>query len=160
MSIDLKKMSTEEIIGLYPQIIKELKSRDVIQSKNLVGEIGEFLAISHYNKTPNLPNLTRAETGTKNMDAISREGKRYAIKSTSRKTTGAFWGLNPIGSQETDFQIFEYVIIVIFDDYYKLSKILEITWEQFLKLKRWHSRMDTWNLSINAELIDIAKKIL
>lgn len=160
MTVDLKKLSTEEIIGLYPEIIKELKRRDVIQTKNLVGEIGEFLAISHYNKTANLPNLKRAETGTKNMDAISREGKRYAIKSTSRKTTGAFWGLNPSGSQETDSQIFEYVIIVIFDDYYRLSKILEITWEQFLELKKWHSWMGTWNLSITAKLLDAAKKIL
>ena len=90
MPVDIEKLSTEEIIKLYPKILKVLKNRNVIQSKNLIGEIGEFLAISYYNKNPNLPNLKRADASTKNIDAISRDGERYSIKSTSTGLTGTF----------------------------------------------------------------------
>ncbi len=159
MPIDLKKMSTEEIIELYPKIIKELKSRDVMQTKNFIGEIGEFLAIHHYNKNPEFPNLKRADVSTKNLDAISRDGERYSIKSTSTATTGTFWGMNPPDSGKKDLQKFEYVVIVVFDGDYDLSSILEISWEQFLKIKRWHSRMNAWNIPINAALLKMAKKV-
>ena len=159
MDIDLESLSTDEIVGLYPKIISELKKRDVIQSKNLIGEIGEYLAISHYNKNPNFPNLKRADVSTKNIDAISREGERYSIKSTSSSSTGTFWGLEPPNSEKKDKQKFEYAIIVIFDEDYNLKKILEIDWEQFLQIKRWHSRMNAWNIPINSELSKIARTV-
>ena len=157
--MDLEKLSTDEIIQLYPKILKELKKRDVIQSKNLIGEIGEYLAIEHYNKNPNLPNLKRADASTKNIDAISRDGERYSIKSTSTGLTGTFWGLEPPDSENKDKQKFEYVVIVCFDDIYSLEHIVEINWDQFIKIKRWHSRMNAWNIPVNAELMKIAKKI-
>ena len=56
----IEKLSTEEIIQLYPKILKELKKRGVIRTKNFIGDIGEFLAIEGYNKNPNVPNLERA----------------------------------------------------------------------------------------------------
>ena len=40
-----------------------------------------------------------------------------------------------------------------------LEKIIEINWEQFLILKRWHKTMRGWNLSINKNLIDKGKII-
>ena len=160
MSVDIEKLSTEEIIKLYPKILKVLKNRKVIQSKNLIGEIGEFLAISYYNKNPNLPNLKRADASTKNIDAISRDGERYSIKSTSTSLTGTFWGLEPPDSEKKDKQKFEYVVIVRFDNDYALDSILEINWNQFLEMKRWHSRMNAWNIPVNVSLIQIARKIL
>ena len=160
MPVDLDKLSIEEIIKLYPKILKELKNRNVIQSKNLIGEIGEFLAISYYNKDPNLPNLKRADASTKNIDAISRDGERYSIKSTSTGLTGTFWGLEPLGSEKKDKQRFEYVVIVRFDNDYALESIVEINWDQFLEIKRWHSRMNAWNVPVNTSLIQMARKIL
>ena len=160
MSVDIEKLSTEEIIKLYPKILKVLKNRNVIQSKNLIGEIGEFLAISYYNKNPNLPNLKRADASTKNIDAISRDGERYSIKSTSTGLTGTFWGLEPPDSKKKDKQKFEYVVIVRFDNDYALDSILEINWNQFLEIKRWHSRMNAWNVPVNVSLTQMARKIL
>ena len=160
MSEDLEKLSTDEIINLYPKILKELRKRDVIQSKNLIGEIGEYLAIQHYTKNPNFPNLKRADASTKNIDAISRDGERYSIKSTSSGSTGTFWGLEPPDSEKKDSQKFEYVVVVCFDGDYSLEHILEINWEQFMKIKRWHSRMNAWNIPVNTDLMKMAKKIL
>jgi len=37
--MDISNLSTEEIINLYPNILKELKSREVITTNNLIGEL-------------------------------------------------------------------------------------------------------------------------
>ena len=37
-------------------------------------------------------NLEFAPPGTKNIDAISRDGHRYSVKSTSSNLTGVFYG--------------------------------------------------------------------
>ena len=136
-----------------------LKEREIIRSKNIVGDLGEYLAIEHYCNTPNLPKLQQAPPNTQNVDALSTRGERYSIKATSSNLTGVFYGLNLPDSNELEKQKFEYVIIVIFDDDFKLLKILELDWDMFLKFKRWHTTMRAWNLSITNELIVSAKTV-
>ncbi len=151
--MDLSDKTPQELIQLYSESIKELKRRDIIRTNNVIGELGEYLAMEFYNDTPSLPNLQRAPIGTENIDAISRRGDRYSIKSTSNNTTGVFYGLEPKGSTQPDRQKFEYVIVCQFDDNYELVRILEMDWETFVKNKRWHSRMQAWNLNITKTLV-------
>tara|TARA_Y100001949_G_scaffold87992_1_gene74381 strand:- start:49 stop:534 length:486 start_codon:yes stop_codon:yes gene_type:complete len=160
MPDDIGKLSTEEIYKLYPKILRELKKRGVIRSNNLVGEIGEYLAVSHYTENPKFPNLIRADVTTKNIDAISRDGERYSIKTVTGTSTGTFWGLQPPSSEKKDEKKFEYVVIVIFDkENLDVKNILEIDWDQFLEIKRWHSWMKAWNIPVNAKLMKMAKKV-
>ena len=56
-------------------------------------------------------------------------------------------------------QKFEYVVIVCLDEKYKLKKILELTWQQFLEHKRWHKTMNAWNLSITKKLMEQTRTI-
>lgn len=156
---NLKDLKPTELIDLYSQIIKMLKEREIIRSKNIIGDLGEYLAIEHYCSTPNLPKLQQAPPNTQNVDALSTKGERYSIKATSSKLTGVFYGLNPPDSNEPEKQKFEYVIIVIFDDDFKLLKILELDWDMFLKFKRWHKTMWAWNLTITKELIESSQTI-
>lgn len=157
--MDLKKIKDDGLIKLYSEIIKELKKREIIRTKNIIGDLGEYLSIFYYNNTPGLPNLQAAPAGTQNIDAVSRKGQRYSIKSTSSKLTGVFYGLNDKDSIESENQKFEFVILVIFGENYELNKIVEINWKQFLKFKRWHSTMRGWNLSITKDLINESKII-
>ena len=157
--MELQNKSTEEIIHLYSMAIKELKRREVIRTNNVVGELGEYLAIAYYNDTPGLPNLSPAPVGTENIDAISRKGDRYSIKSTSNTTTGVFYGLEPKGSDVPDKQKFEYVILCKFDDDYELKVILEMDWDTFLRNKRWHKRMNAWYLHLSKKVTDTCKVI-
>ena len=150
--IDLTQLATDDLIYTYSAIIKELKAREVIRTNNVIGELGEYLAIKHYNDTPNLPNLSPAPVGTENIDAISRKGDRYSIKSTSKNVTGVFYGLQPKGSEQKDIQKFEYIIVCKFNEDYRLETILEMDWDTFIKNKRWHRRMNAWNLSITQKL--------
>lgn len=156
---NLQEKDTKEIICLYSMIIKELKRRKVIRTNNVLGELGEYLAIEIYNSTPGMPNLAAAPIGTENIDAISRKGDRYSIKSTSNNTTGVFYGLEEPGSKIPDQQKFEYVIICKFNDDYELQTVLEMNWETFLRSKHWHSRMHAWNLSLSKKLRDQCKVV-
>ncbi len=154
-------MTDEELIKSYPEILRELKKRKIITTDNLVGELGEYRAIESYNKDPNLPNLAKAPKTTKNIDAISRDGDRYSIKSTRTGLgTGQFWGLEPPDSERKDTQKFEYVIIVVFDRELNIKNIFEITWEQFLQVKRPDKRTGHWKVPLNQKVREIAKKIV
>lgn len=157
--MELTSLKTSELVSLYSSVIKELKARAVIRTNNVIGELGEFLAIEHYNRTAGLPTLAAAPISTENIDAISRKGDRYSIKSTTGKITGVFYGLEPKGSIEPDKQKFEYVIICRFNDDYELEEILEMDWQTFLKHKRWHSRMNAWNLSLTKDTCSDCKVI-
>jgi len=160
MPIDMDDLTTEEIIQLYPKILKELKKRGIIKTKNLIGEIGAYLAIKNYAKNPKLPNLKLVKNPTKKIDAVSSSGDRYSIKTVSGNVTGVFRGLEHPNSKKQDKPMFEYVLIVIFDNDYQLDNILEINWKQFLEIKKWHSGMDGWNIPINLTLRNMAKNIL
>ncbi len=157
---DFSKYSIQDLIKLYSQVIFELKRRNAIRSKNIVGDLGENLAIDLYNSTAGLPNLQAAIIGAQNIDAISKNGERYSIKTTTSRTTGVFYGLPPLGSSEEILPKFEYVIIVRMNGDYELLGVYELTWKQFIKFKKWHSRMNAWNLSITRELLMESKKIL
>ena len=81
--MNLNELNTTELIQAYSRIIKQLKKCGVIRTKNLLGDLGEYLAIEHFNKTAGMSNLQAAPAGTQNIDAISRNGDRYSIKATT-----------------------------------------------------------------------------
>lgn len=150
--MDINELSTDELIKLYSETIKELKRRKIIRTNNVVGDLGEYLAISYYNSTPGLPNLLPVSVGTENVDAISRKGDRYSIKSTSGTSTGVFFGMEDKDSHKVDEKKFEYVIVCKFNSNFELEMILEMDWNIFLNNKHWHSRMKAWYISINKRL--------
>ena len=130
-----------------------MKERKVIRSKNLLGDLGEFLVIEYFANTPSLPILQSAPSGTRNVDAISRRGERYSIKSTTGNLTGSFWGLNPPESESPDVQEFEFLLIACFNGDYQLTQIIQLTWDEFLKFKSWNKRMNCWKISITKALL-------
>ena len=155
--MNLNELNTTELIQAYSGIIKQLKKRGVIRTKNLLGDLGEYLAIEHFNNTSGMSNLQAAPAETQNIDAISRNGDRYSVKSTTGNLTGVFYGLESPNSEISDKQKFEFVLIVKFDNDYQLEKIIQLDWELFLKYKRWHKTMSAWNISITKALIEEAE---
>jgi len=145
----LDTLNDTDLIALYGKLISELKTRKIIRTKNVVGDLGERFAIDYYSKTSGLENLSDAPPSTKSIDAISKNGNRYAIKSVTGNLTGVFYGLPHKDSNKEPDQIFDYLLIVVFNDSYKVIAIYELTWQQFLKHKKWHSRMEAWNVSVN-----------
>lgn len=110
--------------------------------------MGEYLVHEYFDNHHELPNLSVVPVGTKNINAISQDGERYSIKSTTGNVTEAFYGLEPQGSTQTDMPIFEYVIICKLDDACGLEGIYQLSWKGFIKHKKWHSRMNAWNVAL------------
>lgn len=153
----LSNLSDKELIDLYPSILKELKSRGIIRTNNLIGELGEYLAANAYNSNSKLPKLQLNLKSTKNIDATSHKGERYAIKATSSKGTGVFASL-PI--EEDNKVYFEYLIVVCFNKDYSLDSIYELTWDQFRQHRKMKPPENKWNLPITEAVKTIAKKIV
>tara|TARA_B100000963_G_C22230503_1_gene495606 strand:- start:104 stop:577 length:474 start_codon:yes stop_codon:yes gene_type:complete len=143
-----KNFTDQDVISFYPKILKELKKRNIIRTNNLVGDLGEYWTRKKYNDTPNLPKLQDAPKSTKNIDAISVKGERYAIKSTSGSGTGVFASL-PTDNEDKKF---EFLVLVIFDKDYILQEIFELTWDQFLKYRKLKPPENKWNLPITNEV--------
>ena len=73
----LSDLSDEDLIKLRARLRREMRHRGIADS---VGAIGEHLAINQLRQTRGLPKLQQAPRGTKNVDALSRNGDRYSIK--------------------------------------------------------------------------------
>jgi hypothetical protein len=147
-----ENMKTEELWTVYSKVVNELKTRNAIRTRNVTGERGEQLAIELYKSKAGYPKLQAAPEGTKNVDALSRSGERYAIKTIMfpNRTTGVFYGITEDPKQTPKF---EYLIIVTLDNSYQLKQVIEIDWNTFLKYKKWHSRMRAYNISLTKDLL-------
>jgi hypothetical protein len=150
----IEGLEDEDLWSVYSDCLRELKKRGLIRTKNVVGERGEELVLKIYNSIPNEPKLQMAPKGTKNVDAISRKGERYTIKTVClpNKKTSVFYGIEPKDSGKDSKKVFEYAVIIILDENLKPVEVLEIDWEKLLKLKRWDDRMRSWNVTITEEL--------
>lgn len=156
----IDKLPDEEIWTMYAYLGLKLKERGLVRTRNIVGERGEFLAIKIYNGTPGLPKLQAAPEGTQNVDALSRRGERYSVKTISEpsNSTSVFYGCGD-QTETIPEKKFEYVVVVLIDKYYKAKKILELTWGQFLKYRSWDKTMRGWHLGLTQELMKVAKVI-
>jgi len=158
----ISKLDDELLWLSFGLVKRELKKRGLARSRNITGEKGEKLALDIYNSDPKLPKLVAAPEGTRNIDALSRNGERYSIKTVtfpSTKKTGVFYGLEPPGSNIINTQLFEYVIVVRINDLLEPIQILELDWNLFLKHKKYDKRMQAWFLSLTKELEKAAKII-
>ncbi|HMK58885.1 MAG TPA: hypothetical protein VK462_07510 [Nitrososphaeraceae archaeon] len=150
---DLTTLSTEEMISLRVRLEKEFKARGV---KFSVGEIGETVAIDFFNNTPGLSNLQRAPTGTKNVDALSRNGERYSIKTIKDGSkTGTVYP-DPTDKQK---QLFEHLLLVQLNEAYELEMLYQFSWLEFTKVRQWDKTMNAWYVPKTQKALKEGEKI-
>jgi len=150
---DLRKLDNDELVILRANIETELNRRGI--SFN-VGEVGEKLVISFFNSKPGLPNLLQAPVGAKNVDALSRDGERYSIKTFMKaKKTGTVY----LDEKDRDKQLFEYLVVAKLDTNYQLFAIYRYPWGDFVRIRAWDRRMNAWYLSLSKKNLDMAELI-
>ena len=147
--VNYECMTSSERLEHFSRLMKAFKDSGDIRTKNFVGDMGETVAIDHYNNTPELSNLRLVEIGAKDIDAISDINERYSIKASSGSATGIFRGLNPPNSNLPEKKKFEYVIVVLFDDNMKLRAMYEFVWQSFLEVKLWSNTHEGWYINIS-----------
>lgn len=146
--MDLKSLTADELISLRIDVEREMHSRGISFS---VGEIGEKIAIDFFKRTSGLSNLVATPTGAKNVDAFSRNGERYSIKTIQKgHKTGTIYP----DDQEPDKQLFEYLLIVKLNSDFKMDALYQFSWKQFLKIRSWDKRMNAWYVSLSKNNLD------
>lgn len=151
---DFSKATDQELIQFRAALEVEMRKRNLGFS---VGQIGETLVIEYFKNTPGLPKLLRSPTGTKNVDALSRNGDRYSIKTIwNAKKTGTVYP----DDKDRDKQLFEYILIVQLNNELTLKSIYEFSWKQFVDVRSWDKRMNAWYVSCSGKTLNYAKKIL
>jgi len=147
-NVDLKSLNADELIGLRIEVEKEMHSRGISFS---VGEIGEKIAIDYFIKAPRLSKLMAAAPGAKNIDALSRDGERYSIKTIQKgHKTGTIYP----DDQDPDKQLFEYLLIVKLHSDFTMDALYRFSWKQFLKARSWDKRMNAWYVSLSKNNLD------
>lgn len=153
ISVDLKSLDDIRLLELRTAVDREARNRGL--SFN-VGEIGEKLAITIFKERPDLPVLAPAPRGTKNIDAISRDGNRYSIKTLQRaKKTGTIYP-DPV---DNDRRLFEFILIVLVNDDFSLERIIELDWQQFCTVRSWDIRMNAWYVARSHRALSVGRQI-
>lgn len=149
----IKSLSASELVSLRIEVEREMKSRGIPFS---VGEIGEKVAIEYFNSIPGLPKLTAAATGTKNVDANSRNGERYSIKALQKgKKTGTVYP----DEEDRDKQLSEYLLIVKLSSDFTLEALYQFSWKQFVEIRAWDKRMNAWYVPVSKNRLDLGRCI-
>lgn len=145
-------LSDEDVLIYRAAIEITLRNRNLSFS---MGKLGEKLAIDFFNSTPGLPNLQPAPTGTKNVDALSRGGDRYSIKTLwTAKKTGTIYP----DRSNPEKQLFEYLLIVRLNKSLDVESIYQFTWESFARVRSWDKRMSAWYVSFSHKKMQTATR--
>jgi hypothetical protein len=140
------------LIRMRARLEVELAERGVTFN---VGEVGEKFCIGHFNSTPGLPKLIPAPAGAKNVDALSRDGDRYSIKTFMRaKKTGTVYP-----DKDERKQLFEYIVIVRLSNLYELKSIYRFSWDIFTKIRAWDRRMNAWYIPLSKKNFQTGESI-
>lgn len=146
-------MPDEDLILLRASLRAEMRKRGIADS---VGAVGEQLAIEHFRRTPGLPKLQLAPGGTKNVDALSRNGDRFSIKTVCE---GSKTGTIYPEPDDREKQLFEFVLIVKLAEDWTLESIHQLAWDGFVKVRSWDKRMSAWYVAISARTLGVATLI-
>jgi hypothetical protein len=146
-------LSDVELMELRAAVDTETRKRGLNFN---VGEIGEKLAIALFKERPDLSVLAAAPRGTKNIDAISREGNRYSIKTLQKaRKTGTIYP----DPSDRDRQLFEFILIVLVNDELTLERIIELDWQQFCAVRSWDTRMNAWYVARSQRALGAGRQI-
>ncbi len=149
----------EELIRAFGDLLGALRQRQIIRTKNIVGEFGERYCELTFNKSDDLPNLELVPTNAMDIDAKGGDGCTYSIKSatfTSAKRTGSFHL-----SIEHDFddKRFDYLLVCILNDTMSLRAIYQFDWQLFWMLKSWSTTQNAWFLSLSKKNLEFANEV-
>lgn len=138
----MSELSDSKLIASYGEIIAELRRREIVRTKNIVGDLGERYCVQHCN-------IELSETNKQDIDAVAANGDRYSVKSVSEgsaKRTSAFH----LEKEHCKSDVrFEFLLVVILSETMQLQNIYSYTWDQFWDLKSWSNTQKAYFLSLS-----------
>ena len=56
-------------------------------------------------------------------------------------------------------QLFEYILLVILNEDFKLKALYRFSWKQFLEVKQWDKTMNAWYIPKTQKAIKVAESL-
>lgn len=145
-------ITDQELVIACATLLAALRTRGIVRTKNVVGDLGESYAVTFYNQINRRGGLTRLPTNSTDIDATDSQGGKYAVKAASPKSarTSAFHILE---EHPSDSSLFDYVILVRLNELLQIVSIYEFSWETFWERKKWSKRQKAWFLPITKAVL-------
>ena len=145
---EYRTLSDEALFKLHTQVMREARRRGLGFS---VGELGEKLVIELFQRRSDLPVLVASPVGTRNVDALSRNGDRYSIKTLQRsRKSGTIYP----DRDDPDKQLFEFLVIVRLDEDLELARAILLSWQDFRRVRKWDVTMKAWYVSATRAVLE------
>lgn len=138
---------------MHVAAMKELRQRGVIRSENNpVGDYGEYLVAKKLR-------LQLVENSTAHFDAIDpKTGLKYQIK--SRRSTALHNRERNLGViRSLNKADFDFVVAVLFDDYFRVIEIYKIPKSVVKKFAKYSKHQNGHILSLRGEILQDKKVI-
>jgi hypothetical protein len=104
----------DQLLKKFADLSDYLLEKGVITTDSFTGEIGEYIACKAFN-------LTKSARVNRAVDGVSNDGKKYQVKS---KVVNNGFNYNIQGLESS---LFDYLVIVYFDELYNVLKIIRIS---------------------------------
>lgn len=65
--MDFSKYTSMELIQIYGELLSKMRENNLIRSKNITGDLGEYIVVNYHTKTKGLPKLQFAPPSTKTL---------------------------------------------------------------------------------------------
>lgn len=144
--VELKKLRTEELMGLYASILKELNYRKVTRTYNSpVGDYAEWLFASVYN-------LNLESNSNKGYDVIDvKNNIKYQVKSRWFNSARESRQLNVIRNYKD--KEFDYLIVIFFNENFKVKEVYTVPHEVVGDYGRYSKYQNGYILTVNQRVI-------
>jgi hypothetical protein len=146
VSIDLTRLSDEDLLDLWGRVMAVLRIRGIVRSSNSpIADFAETLVAK-------LLNLSLVAGSNASYDAVAPDGKRYQIK--ARRVTKANPSRQLSAIRNLDKDGFDFLIAVVFDE--SGFKPREV-WRFPVELVREHAK---YRAHVNAHILYVSGAIL
>ena len=141
---DLGSLSVLQVLGLYADIINDLRERGVLRSTNSpVADYAEYLVCRGLSLSP-------AKKSAKGFDATDAEGKKYEIKARREATGSKPTRFSPI--RELEAHQSDYLVAVVFAEDFTVKKAGILTHSAVCRLAYRQERVKAWILPLSSSL--------
>jgi len=124
--MEIKNLTTKNLLELYANIVEELRSRKIVRTKNnIVADYAEYLVAKNLN-------LELMPNSNKHFDAIDNK-TNYKFQIKSRRITNYNKSKLLGVVRDLDFTGFDYLVVVYFDINFKVIESFMIP-EEILKI--------------------------
>lgn len=148
------KSNDDFLLKLLNGVHKELQKRNMIRSKNIVGDLAEYYVMSYFNKNKNLPDLEMVTQSNRGYDLIDKNNKRYQVKGITQYKTSNFHisNIEDLG--------FDYIIVAKLDDNFLIEKMYILDAIHFDSVKMRRKGTNTYYININNRFKQLAKELV